>query len=81
MDRGDDPPQEPREDTLSRAERWVWEGEERVARLRLRAEAYEEAGHWAAAATAWSTLSTLETTLRLMRDHLGMMRQRRGLDP
>jgi hypothetical protein len=78
------PPQkgkEPREDTLSRAERWVWEGEERVARFRLRADAYEEAGHWDAAKTTRDTLLTLEATLQLMRDNLRLVRKLRGLDP
>jgi hypothetical protein len=85
MDPVDDiPPQEgeqPHEDALTRAERMVRDGEERIARVRLRIDAHGKAGHWDAAARAKDTLLTLEATLQLMREHLRMERKVRGLDP
>jgi carboxylesterase type B len=78
------PPQEseePREKALTRAERLVRKVEERIARIRLRAEAHEKSGQWDASETARYTLLTLETTLHLMRDHLRVERKVRDLDP
>jgi hypothetical protein len=71
------------EPPLSRAERRVREGEERVARQSTVAEKLSETGHGWAAETARIMLATLETSLELARDRLRAVRARAdgGLPP
>ena len=71
------------EPPLSRAERRVREGEERVARQAALVETLSETGHGWAAETARIMLATFETSLELARDRLRAVRARAdgGLPP
>jgi len=71
------------EHPLSRAERHVREGEERVARQASIVEKLSEARHKWAAETARIMLATFETSLELARDRLRAVRARAhgGLPP
>ncbi|CAA9239459.1 MAG: hypothetical protein AVDCRST_MAG04-1528 [uncultured Acetobacteraceae bacterium] len=71
------------EHPLSRAERRVREGEERVARQAATAEKLGETGHEWAAEAARVVLATSEQDLELARDRLRAVRARAsgGLPP
>ena len=69
------------EDGLARAERYVREGEARVARQLAIIEDLDRTKHRRAAARARGVLVTLEDNLELMCEYLRLERASRGVEP
>lgn len=64
------------EDPLSMAARHVMEGEERIARHKIRIEKMTRDGHEQAAAEGQRLLETMQETLKLSREHLHFEQKR-----